>query len=163
MGIICALVFSVTQNVLDSLEDNGGMIRGRVSLQLFHLVKQLEQLNFVEDEQIERQLERLRAMLPTEEEKEQAGKRLARMNTTRISKVVRAINEEAEQILVDLGAQPQARKSRNKPSPDLTPTPMGTRRTAQQAAVLTPSELSEEEEVASSSEPETSRRRKRSP
>ena len=94
------------------------MIRGCVSLQRSNLVKQLEQLNFVENEQIESQLERLREVLPTEEEKEQTGKGLARINTTRISKVVRAINEEAEDILVDLGAQPQARKGRNKPPAD---------------------------------------------
>lgn len=95
MGIICALVFSVTQNILGSLDESGGMIRGHVSLQRSYLVKQVERLNVVENEQIESHLERLRATLPAEEEKEQASKGLARMNTTRISKVVRAINEKA--------------------------------------------------------------------
>jgi hypothetical protein len=109
------LIFQVTQNVLESLQENQGVIKGRVSVQLSNLVKQLRDLNFVEDEQIESQLQRLQAVLPTEDEKEKASKGLARINTTRMSQVIRAINEEAEHILIDLGTQPQARSRRRRP------------------------------------------------
>jgi len=131
---INTLTHSVTSNILDSLDEHGGIIRGRVSVQLSNLVKQLEQLNFVKDEHIESQLQRLRDVLPTEDEKEKASKGLARINTTRISQVVRKINEEAEHILIDLGAQPQSRNRRKQPF--AAPVSLDARRKARAGAAL---------------------------
>ncbi len=145
MQQINTLVFQVTQNILDSLDEHGGILRGRVSVQLSHLVKQLEALNFVEDEQIESQLNRLRDVLPTEDEKEKASKGLARINTTRISQVVRKINEEAEKILIDLGAQPQVRSRRNQPLAAPSPVSLNARRKARAGAALA---LQQEEQEA---------------
>ncbi len=136
MHRISTLTHAVTGNILDSLDEHGGIIRGRVSVQLSNLVKQLETLNFVEDAQIESQLQRLRDVLPTEDEKEKASKGLARINTSRISQVVRKINEEAEHILIDLGAQPQTRKRRKQPLPPPSPVSLDARRTARAGAAL---------------------------
>ncbi len=136
MHRISTLTHTVTGNILASLDEHEGIIRGRVSVQLSNLVKQLEQLNFVEDEQIESQLQRLREVLPTEDEKERASKGLARINTSRISQVVRKINEEAEKILIDLGAQPQTRKQRKQPLTPPSPVSLDARRTARAGAAL---------------------------
>ncbi|HYU74768.1 MAG TPA: hypothetical protein VEL31_19025, partial [Ktedonobacteraceae bacterium] len=156
MQQINTLVFQVTQNILDSLDEHGGIIRGRVSVQLSHLVKQLEQLNFVEDEQIESQLQRLRDVLPTEDEKEKASKGLARINTTRISQVVRTINQEAEKILIDLGAQPQTRKRRKQPLAQ-APVSLNARRKARAGAALA---LQQEEQEAAPPQDTTPKRRR---
>ena len=72
----------------------------------------MEQFNFVQDRQIEDQLKRLREVLPSEDEQAKASKGLARIDTTRISQMVRAINGEAESLLIDLGAQPRVRSHR---------------------------------------------------
>src|SRR5206468_3477848 len=106
---INGLILEVTTNVLESLDAHNGVIRGRVSLQLHNLVKQLEQLNFVENEQIEDQLQRLRQVLPSAEEREKAAKGTARIDTTRIESCVRAIHKEVQSIQIDLSAQPQPR------------------------------------------------------
>ncbi len=136
MHRISTLTHTVTGNILDSLDEHGGIIRGRVSVQFSNLVKQLETLNFVEDEQIESQLNRLREILPTEDEKERAAKGLARINTSRISQVVRKINEEAEKILIDLGAQPHVRRRRDQPLSSQQPVSLDARRTARAGAAL---------------------------
>ncbi len=70
------LITDVSQNVLESLDEHDGQLRGPVSNQLRNLVAQLERLNFVEDEQIERQFARLWAALPTQAESEAAARAL---------------------------------------------------------------------------------------
>src|SRR6266496_4320201 len=156
MHRISTLTHTVTGNILNSLDEHGGILRGRVSVQLSHLIKQLEQLNFVEDAQIESQLNRLRDVLPTDDEKEKAAKGLARINTTRIGAVVRKINEEAEHILVELGAQPQPRKQRKHPLTAQAPLDLDTRRKVRAGAALA---LQQDEQEAASPQNTTPKRR----
>ncbi len=151
MHRISTLTHTVTGNILNSLDEHGGILRGRVSVQLSHLIKQLEQLNFVEDEQIESQLQRLRDVLPTDDEKEKAAKGLARINTSRISQVVRKINEEAEKILIDLGTQPQTRNRRKPPLTAQAPLDLDTRRKGRAGAALA---LQQEESTPPEAAPE---------
>jgi hypothetical protein len=109
---ITTLIFQVMQKVLDSLEENQGILRGPVSVQLRNLVSQLENLNFVNNRQIESQRERLRAVLPTEDQQKKAAKGLMRIDTAAINDVVHTIHQEAEHILIDLEAPEQRRKKR---------------------------------------------------
>ncbi len=111
---INTLIDTISQNILGSLEDHGGVLRGPVSGQLRNLITQLEQLNFVNDEQVASQIARLQAVLPSEGESEKAAKGTAKINTERITAVVRALHDEAEKVLVDLGSAPKQRRTRRQ-------------------------------------------------
>src|SRR5713226_2215355 len=56
------LIWDVSENIRGSLDTHNGRLRGPVSAQLRHLITQLEQLNFVEDEDIEQQIARLQSI-----------------------------------------------------------------------------------------------------
>jgi hypothetical protein len=156
---INTLVFQVTDNVLSSLEENSGVLKGRVSLQLSNLVKRLEALNFVGDQQIEDQLKRLRDVLPSEAESEKAAKGLARIDTSRIRQVVRAINQETEEILIDLGTQPQHRRRRSQPLSSEQQVRLDTRRRTRAGTIL--AEVESEEESAPPTQIASRRRHRR--
>lgn len=103
------LITDVSQNVLECLDEHDGQLRGPISNQLRNLVAQLERLNFVEDEQIERQFARLWAALPTQAESEAAARGVARIDTTRIRQVVRQVAQEAQAAIVNLGQHTKKR------------------------------------------------------
>jgi hypothetical protein len=134
---INGLIFSVSDNVLQSLDDHNGILRGPVSAQLRNLVTQLEQLNFVSDEQVEKQIARLRAVLPKPDESDKAAKGLAKIDTSRISTVVRELNHEAELILIDLGSQPKPRVKRQAAMTGEGLLDLGTQRRARPGDVFT--------------------------
>lgn len=110
------LIFETTQNVLDSLDEHHGILRGRVSRQLREFLERLEAMNFVGDEQIEAQLERLRLVLPTPEESALARKGVEKINTEPIKRVVGELHREAEHILFELGTQVPIRVARERPA-----------------------------------------------
>lgn len=106
-----------TDDILTSLENNQGILRGPSSRSLKMLVEQLKRMNFIEDETIESQIQRLNDVLPTDNEQTNARKGLAKIDTTRITQVVRAVHEEAERLKVDLETAPRVRKVRRGPTP----------------------------------------------
>jgi hypothetical protein len=111
------LIWDVSEGILESLDSNQQRLRGPVSIQLRNLVAQLEQLNFVENEPIEQQIARLQSILPSESDRAQAKQGTGKIDTTRISKVVRQINQDAERILIDLGQRPLKRAARQGKTP----------------------------------------------
>ncbi|MGH2496542.1 MAG: hypothetical protein ACRDIV_17730 [Ktedonobacteraceae bacterium] len=112
------LVREVCDKTLESLDENGGILRGPVSTRLRDLVVRLERLNFIEDAQIGTQIERLRAVLPTQAQQEEAGKGIARIDTSGIRRVVQQLHKEAEATLLELDLGPLQRAPRQV---DVTP------------------------------------------
>ncbi len=110
------LMLETTQHVLDSLEEHHGILRGPVSVQLRQFLEHLEALNFVGDERIEAQLERLRLVLPTPQESALAKKGIEKINTEPLKRVVSELHREANQMLFELGIQVPARASRARPA-----------------------------------------------
>ena len=110
------LILETTQNVLDSLEAQHGILRGPISTQLRQFLERLEALNFVSDERIEAQLERLRLVLPTPQESELARKGIEKINTEPLKRVVGELRQEAAHILYELGIQVPERASRARPT-----------------------------------------------
>jgi hypothetical protein len=106
------LVREVCEETLASLDEHGGILRGPVSVRLGNLVKRLKNLNFLEDEQIDAQLRRLEAVLPTKDERDQARRGIARLETSGIRKVVQQINQETEATLLELSLSPLQRSHR---------------------------------------------------
>jgi hypothetical protein len=103
---------SACSNIISQIEKHNGVIRGPVSAQLSNLVKNLEGMNFVGDEAIEAQLERLKAALPSEEQKARASKGLAKIDTAPILRVVKAVHEQVKQFNVELNTAPVQRQTR---------------------------------------------------
>lgn len=96
------LVRDVTGNVLESIEEHGGIIRGPVSSQLRNLVNQLNRMNFMNDAELMRQIEQIQSIIPTEVERDQARRGLARIDTTQMRRVVRQVHDRANEILLSL-------------------------------------------------------------
>jgi hypothetical protein len=90
-------------------------------------------------------------VIPSEEESEKAKKGLARINTTRIAEVVRAIHEEASSIQIDLDTQPRTRSRRNRPLAQSPATLDVTRRKTRAGAALA---LQQQQEQAQEVVPE---------
>lgn len=99
----------------ESLEKNQGVLRGPVADSLRDLVVLMENLNFFEDEGLENQLAKLREVLPTQEQRERAGRGVARIDTSRIDAVVRQMEEQAEQTLLELDLSQAPRSRRAQP------------------------------------------------
>ena len=114
VGQINQLVQEVCAETLDSLDEHEGILRGPVSSRLSKLVHQLKNLNFLEDEQIDAQIRRLEAVLPTASEREDAKRGIARIETSGIRRVVQQINQEAETMLLELGLNPVQRTHRTR-------------------------------------------------
>lgn len=106
------LVQEVCTETLESLDEQGGILRGPVSIRLGNLVKRLKNLNFIADEQIDTQIRRLEAVLPSKDERDQARRGIARIETTGIRRVVQQINQEAQATLLELGLSPVQRSRR---------------------------------------------------
>ena len=111
------LIRDVTGNVLESLEEHEGVLRGPVSNQLRNLVTQLDRLNFMEDAALMRQIERIRSVLPSQTESEQARKGLARIDTSQMQRVVRQVHDAANEVLISLETSVGQRKTRAGETP----------------------------------------------
>jgi hypothetical protein len=140
MGVIAQinqLVKEVCTETLESLDEHNDVIRGPVSARLGNLVKRLKNLNFIEDEQIDAQIRRLEAVLPTKEASTQAKRGVARIETSGIRKVVQQINQEAEATLLELGLSP-VQRTRRKDEPVASLALDGPRRTRRTLEFNTP-------------------------
>ncbi len=104
----------VCSNVLESLNEHDGTLRGPVSQQLRTLVKQLEELNFMQDRRIEDCLAQIRDALPSEDERKDAARGIAKIDTTRLQTVVRKVAQQAKAVVIDLGMSPSQRKPRRE-------------------------------------------------
>lgn len=96
------LIKDVTENVLGSIDEHGGIIRGPVSSQLRNLVNQLNRMNFMNDIELTRQIEQIQSIIPTETERDQARRGLARIDTTQMQRVIRQVHDRADEILLNL-------------------------------------------------------------
>jgi predicted nuclease with TOPRIM domain len=106
------LIRDVTGNVLESLEEHEGVLRGPVSNQLRNLVTQLDRLNFMDDATLMRQIERIRSAIPSRAESEQARKGLARIDTSQMQRVIRQVHDAANEVLISLETSVGQRKTR---------------------------------------------------
>ena len=106
------LVREVCERTLASVDEQQGVLRGPVSERLRDLIKKVERLNFIEDQQIEQQIARLRAVLPTPSKRDEAKRGIARIDTTRIRRIVEELKKEAEATIVEIGLSPRQRTRR---------------------------------------------------
>ena len=111
------LIRDVTGNVLESLEEHEGVLRGPVSNQLRNLVTQLDRLNFMDDRTLMQQIERIRSVIPSQAESEQARKGLARIDTSQMQRVIRQVHDAANEVLISLEISAGQRKTRAGETP----------------------------------------------
>ena len=111
------LIRDVTGNVLESLEEHEGVLRGPVSNQLRNLVTQLDRLNFMDDRTLMQQVERIRSVIPSQIESDQARKGLARIDTSQMRSIVRQIHDVANEVLISLETATGQRKTRTGETP----------------------------------------------
>jgi translation initiation factor 2 beta subunit (eIF-2beta)/eIF-5 len=111
------LIRDVTSNVLESLDEHQGIIRGPVSSQLRNLVGQLERLNFMNDAQLLQQIQRIQSIIPSQAERDQARKGLARIDTSQMQRVVRQVHDAANEVLIGLETATGQRKTRTGETP----------------------------------------------
>jgi hypothetical protein len=111
------LIRDVTGNVLESLEEHEGVLRGPVSNQLRNLVTQLDRLNFMDDATLMRQVERIRSVIPSQAASEQARKGLARIDTSQMQRVIRQVHDAANEVLISLETSVGQRKTRTGETP----------------------------------------------
>ncbi len=111
------LIRDVTGNVLESLEEHDGILRGPVSNQLRNLIGQLERLNFMDDRALMQQIERIQSVIPSQAESEQARKGLARIDTSHMQRVVRQVHDAANEVLISLEVATGPRKARQGATP----------------------------------------------
>jgi hypothetical protein len=83
-----------------------------VSERLRDLVARLEHLNFIGDQHVEQQIAQLRSVLPSQAERDEARKGLARIDTTRMRTVIERVRKEADTTLLELGLGPIQRTRR---------------------------------------------------
>lgn len=106
------LIRDVTNNVLESIEEHGGIIRGPVSSQLRNLVNQLNRMNFMNDAELTRQMEQIQSIIPTDAERDQARRGLARIDTTQMQRVIRQVHDRSDEILLNLDSGFGQRRTR---------------------------------------------------
>ncbi|HEU5375559.1 MAG TPA: hypothetical protein VFV38_08985 [Ktedonobacteraceae bacterium] len=106
------LIRDVTENVLDSIDEHGGIIRGPVSSQLRNLVNQLNRMNFMNDVELTRQMEQIQSIIPTDTERDQARRGLARIDTTQMQRVIRQVHDRADELLLNLDSAEGPRRTR---------------------------------------------------
>ncbi|HJT59174.1 MAG TPA: hypothetical protein VJ761_21890 [Ktedonobacteraceae bacterium] len=111
------LIRDVTANVLESLEEHEGVLRGPVSNQLRNLVTQLDRLNFMDDAALLRQIARIRSIIPSQAESDLARKGLARIDTSQMQRVVRQVHDAANEVLISLETSVGQRKTHAGESP----------------------------------------------
>ena len=110
VGQINQLLFEVCDNAGQSIERNKGKLPGSISKQLRNLVEQLAELNFMADEAVDAQIAQLQSILPVVVDDESGA--TARIDTSRMSRVLGDLRREAEAVLIDLGHAPVSRKAR---------------------------------------------------
>src|SRR5260370_8979398 len=106
------LIRDVTSNVLESLDEHQGIIRGPVSSQLRNLVTQLERLNFMNDAALMQQIQRIQSIIPSQAERDQARKGLARIDTGQMRRVIPQAHDAANERLITFGTAPSPRQNR---------------------------------------------------
>jgi len=111
------LIRDVTNNVLESLEEHEGVLRGPVSNQLRNLVTQLDRLNFMDDRTLTQQIERLQSVIPSQAESDQARKGLARIDTGQMQRVIRQVHDAANEVLISLETSVSPRHARQGDTP----------------------------------------------
>jgi hypothetical protein len=112
IGAINAETQRVTSKILESMDRHDGKMPGPVANQLRNIVDRLKEMNFLEDERIEDQIARLRAILPSDEERIIARKGVARIDTSNIQRVLRTINEECNLVKIQLDTMGVEREAR---------------------------------------------------
>lgn len=115
VAFINGRIAQVCARTLESLGKNNNTLRGPVADSLRDLVVMMENLNIVEDQQLEDQISQLRAALPTDQERQEARSGAARIDTSRIETVVRQMEAQAEQTLLELDLNESPRTRRAKP------------------------------------------------
>jgi hypothetical protein len=113
IGAINAETQRVTSKILESMDRHDGKMPGPVANQLRNIVDRLKEMNFLEDERIEDQIARLRAILPSDEERIIARKGVARIDTSNIQRVLRTINEECNLVKIQLDTMGVERNARD--------------------------------------------------
>ena len=97
----------------EAIDRNSGKLRGPSSTSLRLLVTELEGLNFIGDQTIEQQIEKLRSVLPTEAESAAAARQHKGIDTSHMRRVLHDVGNQAAETLLELGLEPRrrARKS----------------------------------------------------
>ncbi len=111
------LIRDVTSNILESLDEHEGVLRGPVSNQLRNLVTQLDRLNFMDDRTLRQQIERLQSVIPSQAESDQARKGLGKIDTSQMQRVVRQVRDAANEVLISLEVATGPRKARQGATP----------------------------------------------
>jgi hypothetical protein len=106
-------IAAVCTKTLASLEKNGNALRGPNAESLRDLVAMMENLNIVGDQHIEEQIAKLREALPPRWSERAKG--AMRIDTSRIEAVVREMEEDAEQVLLELDLTDAPRGRRAQP------------------------------------------------
>lgn len=135
-------------NALASIQEHGGILRGPISQELTNKIKELEALNFSDDETIKAMIEQLKSIETNEEAKERAGRGTERIKTDNWQTVLQQVKRESDQMMIALNNLPQprgaARRSATIISTDEIPTIDVNARRVQ----LHRSEISEEPETS---------------
>ncbi|HEY6410692.1 MAG TPA: hypothetical protein VIY29_24835, partial [Ktedonobacteraceae bacterium] len=88
-----------------------------ITNQLRNLVTQLDRLNFMDDQTLMRQIERIQSVIPSQAESEQARKGLARIDTGQMQRVIRQVHDAANEVLISLETSAGQRKTRAGETP----------------------------------------------
>src|SRR5436853_7091442 len=65
------------------------------------------------DQEIADMLRQIREALPSQEERQEAAKGMAKIDTTRLQTVLRKVGNQAKEIVIDLGMSPSQRRVRS--------------------------------------------------
>src|SRR5260370_39832629 len=95
VGPINDMIQEVCTTALENFDEHEGQLRGPISRQLKNLVESIDAMNFMGIEEVERQIASIREVLPTEDESQQAAKGVAKIDTTRLAKGVKRVQDEA--------------------------------------------------------------------
>jgi translation initiation factor 2 beta subunit (eIF-2beta)/eIF-5 len=111
------LIRDVTSNILESLDEHEGILRGPVSNQLRNLVTQLDRLNFMDDRTLMQQIKHLQSVIPSQTESDQARKGLGKIDTSQMQRVVRQVHDAANEVLISLETSASPRHARQGDTP----------------------------------------------
>lgn len=102
------------KKVLGTIERNG-TLRGPSSDSLFILVDRLQKMNFINNADVEDQIARIRAVLPTQEERTRAGKGIAKIDVSRITRTLQEIHQQVSEVVIEIDTEPRVRRVRKDP------------------------------------------------
>jgi hypothetical protein len=106
-------ISEVCHKTRESLKKNGKALRGPNAESLRDLVTMMEGLNIVGDQHIEEQIAKLREALPPRWSERAKG--VERLDTSRLEVVVRELEADAEQVLLELDLTQAPRARRKQP------------------------------------------------